>query len=266
MNTLVQTGLTTEQHEHFTEHGWVLLENVLDTQQCQTYIDAIDECLDYYDDAWVESGNVDWLYNLHLRSPRFLDWFKLPGMIAGIERLVGTDSIHVINTVAAVTEPHPDRHDRREALADQSTWGWHRAFSNPRHVSSQDATNPHLLNSGMVIAFTYLTPVAAEHGVTAILDMSHTLDGTPDELRARCDVVQLEAAPGCVLLFTESLVHSSAPVLSDVTRYALIYDFVPTWWIQNSAFEAPPMWTKSLRDEDVRRLFARGDCTDGGQI
>ncbi len=38
------TGLSEEQLVHFSEHGWVLLEAVLDEDACQAYIRALDRC------------------------------------------------------------------------------------------------------------------------------------------------------------------------------------------------------------------------------
>jgi hypothetical protein len=42
-------------------------------------------------------------------------------------------------------------------------------------------------------------------------------------------VVQVEAKAGSVLHFTEALIHTGVPILSERTRYTMFYGFTPPW-------------------------------------
>src|SRR5262245_18431764 len=105
-------------------------------------------------------------------------------------------------TVAAVTLPHPERHQLRAELLDSDGWGVHRDFL-PRNGLVASDKDPLLVNALYIGNITYLTPASAENVSTALLDGSHRLDGDFDSLSDLCPVVQPEAPAGSVLVFSE---------------------------------------------------------------
>jgi hypothetical protein len=245
MGHLGAEGLTPEQVAHFDAHGWLVLESVLDETQCQTYVNAIDQSCRYHHEDWHRTSNVTWLHNTHLLGDVYLDWFILPGIVEAGRQLLDVSRIWTNGPVAAITAPHPDRHDDRGEVLDTDTWGWHR-----------DTNDKTLANRKVGVNFaTFLFPASAENGATAVLDGSHRIDGTYSSLKDECAVVQAEAPAGSVFIFAADSVHSSAPVVSDVPRYAMINSF-DTSWEPGPAERILENWTKGLRNDGLRALFS----------
>src|SRR5437867_1696415 len=114
--------LTYDQLVHFADHGWVLLEHVLDEQQCKAYIDAIDHFARTrrpLDPAPAANRLSDLTYvdNLMLYDDIFLQWFRLPGILDANRQLLGAH-LHLAHSHAHIKVPHPDRHTRAKELAD----------------------------------------------------------------------------------------------------------------------------------------------------
>jgi hypothetical protein len=257
MSALGAEGLTLDQRLHFSEHGWLLLESVLDADQCQTYIDALDRDLRYHrDDYELPKNRINWLSNLHLHSNVYLDWLKVPGLVEANRRLMGPGvKMRIDGLTGAVTEPHPDRHERRDAMLDEAGWYWHRDFNEPAVVMRADPDDPRLLYANDIVSITYLTPVSPENGSTAFLDKSHVVAGDYSVVKERCQSLQLEAPAGSIVIFCESLMHSGVPVLSETPRYALLYDFCAHWYAHLPDYKLPASWAQHLRDDELRELF-----------
>jgi hypothetical protein len=249
--------LTLEQRRHFTDHGWVLLEGVLTSEQCQAYIDAIDrmarttKSLGLFQDG-PDLRSFD---NLHLCDPIFLEWFKLPGIMAANRQLMGAD-LRLQSTIAHIKSPHPDRHTRERELRNPDTWGWHRGLR-PKWLVVPDDQDPSLINVAFTNNITYLTDVEPGNGSTAILDGSHRLDGDYNSLKGQCPVIAEPAKAGSVLLFTEALIHSGVPILSEKTRYNFYYEFVVPWFTSHPGYETPESFSTLVADDTVRRILSR---------
>lgn len=262
MSTLEVTGLASEQLTHFAEHGWVLLDSVLDGDQCRAYIEALEEDVAYHCDPDWDTEDVRWLPNLHLHGTRYLRWFELPGMMEVTRQLIGVEKPRVSTSLGVVTNPHPERHARRDELMNPDSWEWHREFGRPRNGLLADGAGWHggVTSLGSI---TFLSGAAQETGATAALDGSHRLEGDYASLKARCPVVQAEGPPGSVFFFTETLLHTNVPIVSENTRYVLINHFIIPWLARATTAEVPPGWAKGLRDDRLRSLYAPAAAGDG---
>ena len=247
--------LTIEQHRHFTEHGWVLLNGVLSGQLCRDYMRAIDRVARTRRMVPVFPMGDDTvqLENLPLDDDIFVDWLRLPGLLSINRQLMGAD-LRVQGVSAQIKSPHPERQSRRQELRDLDAIGWHRALR-PRWGHTPDEKDASLLNSAFLNNITYLTPVGPGDGGTAILDGSHRHDGDYPSLKDRCPVIEVAAPAGSVLVFTETLVHSAIPIVSENTRYNMYYEFVLPWFCSHKGWELPEMFVERQGEEELRRIL-----------
>lgn len=252
--------MTDEQQLHFAEHGWVVLENILDEAQRSDYIRALDRCA-------IERGGLEVYPHLQRFDPTilfdhiFLDWLKLPEVLEANRQIIGT-RIRATEFFGVITEPHVDRVAKRAELVDPELWGWHRGFR-PRLALLPHETDERFVNCLYTTNISYLTDVSAGDGSTAVLDGSHRLEGTWQELIEVCPMIQPSVAAGDVLIIAETLIHAGLPIVSERTRYALFYCFVPPWFANWPGYDVPPVLLQTLADEGLRELL--GPPNYGGQ-
>jgi hypothetical protein len=258
-STLAPTGLSNDQLRHFADHGWVVLDSVLDEDTCRRMCEAIE-----YTVGRIKHGADR--YGTHHRAflkpflyhPYFIDLYGTPGLIPALRQLIGVDKVRLLDGVATTEPPHPDRHTRRSELEDPSTWGWHRDFR-PRFNILPHESDPQLINSLVVSVGFYFTPPSPERGVTALLDGSHRHDGGLQEdgfaqLRDRCEIVRPTGGAGTMAMFTESLLHSATPILGEERRYAT-FGFFGAPWFGGASDLQPPFQHTRILDDDVATLF-----------
>ena len=263
---LAPTGLSDEQLLHFAEHGWLLLENVIGEDDCRSYIESIDRMLDLLVDGskgeYVQytRGNRRAFREPHLCDPRLAAIYGAPGMLEAFRQLVGVDDVRYRNSIAASTDPDPERASEREVLMDPSTWSWHRDLAPRRNVSASPRDS-RLIESMLTSVAMYFTPIAPEHGVTAFLDGSHVIECATtepgelwDALKDRCEIVQPTAGAGSIVFFSESTVHASTHVLSDQRRVAT-FSWVRSPWI-NREEGKPAHAIEKYADERLKAFFS----------
>ena len=255
--------LTYEQHVHFSDHGWVLLEDVLDGRQCSEYIDALDRFartrLPLDPSAALHiTPELSYVDHLVLYDDLFLDWLRLPGILEANRQLVGA-RVQLAHSHAHIKRPHPERATRAEELGDYVAKKelWHRELR-PKWGTFAHDHDPRLVNCSYINNITYLTAVRPGDGGTAVLDGSHKLEGDYESLKGVCEVREMNANAGSVLLFTESLIHSGMPILSENTRYNMYYGFVPPWYRPAPGFEVPAKLAGAIADEELRELLGPG--------
>jgi hypothetical protein len=264
-STLGPSGLTEDQRLHFAEHGWVVVEAVLNQDQCDHYIDSVDYTLG----KLAASGGSYAKYTLgtrrgfmepHLRDARFADIYETPGLLEAAGQLIGSPDVRYSNSIVVATTPAPGRESDRDALTDPSTLTWHRDHR-PRWNILEDEHDPRFVNSSVISVVAFFTPMSQEDGATALLDGSHRMDGpwnnTPDvwaALRDRCPVVYPAAPAGSIVLFSESLVHSATMVLSERTRYAHFSWLHATWMAHDGG--KPPHLIERYASERIKQFFS----------
>ena len=109
----------------------------------------------------------------------------------------------------------------------------------------------------------YLTDVGPDDGGTCVIPGSHRLTWPQNEMieAALADdklIYQVEASAGAVLLFAESLVHSTTAIRSDKERVILIAGYTPPMVREWPGNEVSPEFIETL-PEDIRPLISGSD-------
>jgi ectoine hydroxylase-related dioxygenase (phytanoyl-CoA dioxygenase family) len=221
--------LTDAQLYHFAAHGWVLQENVFQAEEVEAFKGTLDNLYNAKVSTMVHKDtedikNIDNMVNY---DPIFRDWIMHPKILPVLKQLLGTpprfECCH-----AMIKLPHPDRTTQYDELREPSKMGWHRGIR-PKY-GIVPANNHPYINTTFLNNATYLTDVDPEHGGTMILDGSHRIEAQDwKEIFDPAMVVQVEAKAGSVMHFTEALVHTGVPILSEQTRYTMFYGFTPPW-------------------------------------
>ena len=221
--------LTDAQLDHFAVHGWVLQGNVFSSEEIDTFRSALDRLYESKVSTMVHKDtadikNVDNMVNY---DQMFRDWIMNPKILPVLKQLLGTpprfECCH-----AMIKYPHPERETKWSQLSDPSKMGWHRGIRPKYGVVA--ANNHAYINTTFLNNATYLTDVGPEDGGTMILDGSHQIEAQYwREIFDPAMVVQVEAKAGSVLHFTEALIHTGVPILSERTRYTMFYGFTPPW-------------------------------------
>lgn len=244
-------GLDADAMLHLSEHGWVLLEDVLDDAACAAFRAGLDEMAATRRHHADTTDEITVVEHTAFYSPLFLSWLTLPRVLAANRQAMG-DELRFQGDNAFIKRPHVERLTARERLVDPGTWGWHRGLR-PKQGNQPHDDDPRLLHFTFLNNITYLTDVAPGDGATAILDGSHRCDGDYASLSGRFPVVQPAARRGSVLLFTETLIHAAVPILSERVRYCTFHGFVPRFrWPPPIA---PELLMASLKDEPLRLLL-----------
>ncbi len=250
--------LTFEKLLHFSEHGWVLLPGVFNGEQVAAYKAGL-ERLSRTRRA-VEPGNDPELTvvdNMVMHDPLFLEWFRTPRILEANKQILGAQ-LRFQGVNAHIKRPHPDRNTRAAAaqLCDPDTLGWHRGLR-PKWGNFPHDDDPRLMNCAFLNNITYLTDVAPRNGSTMILDGSHRLEGGYAALKSQCPIVEVPAQAGDVLLFTETLLHTGVPILSETVRFNMYYGFTPPWFCSWPGMEVPKAIVDSIADDELRAILGR---------
>ena len=243
--------LSDGQLAHFAAHGWVLQPAAFDAEECAAYRAAIDRlaerdyCVSETRRAANERGrdpeqrgagitNVDNMINSG--EPLFLDWITHPHILPVLKQLLGTPPSYE-GCCCRITTPHPKRVDPAFVEEALEPSGYHRGIRPKWGIVPSDLGEG-LINTTFLNNIVFFTDIETElDGGTALLSGSHRTDS--GDLQA--DIAS-HLAPGgggftrltgikagSVLHFTEALIHSAVPVLSERTRYIMFMGFTPPW-------------------------------------
>jgi Phytanoyl-CoA dioxygenase (PhyH) len=256
---LARDGLSANQLRHFADHGWVVLDSVLDEDTCGRYRDAIEYTVNRLKHSTAEAATHRAFVQAHLYHPLFIDLYGTPGLIPALRQLIGVREPRLLDARAVTDAPHPGRQGREDELRDPLTWGWHRDFR-PRWNILPHESDPRLINSLVVTVAFYFTPPSPDRGATALLDGSHRHEGPYGielykQLRDSCEIVQPSAGAGTIVIFSESLLHSTTRVLADEPRYASFAFFGPPWFGGDAELQ-PPFQPDRMLDAEIAALFA----------
>jgi hypothetical protein len=268
-HTLHQDGLSRDQQLHFAEHGWILLDQAVDPELSRACREASERLIGRLTCGRTrdpsDRGNTMAYREAQLLEPVFYELFKTPGLLAAARQLIGHDKIRHLQAITTIIDPDHERNTQPEVVKDRRNWGWHRCFC-PKNIITPHDTDAQLIHSSMLNVATYFVPISPEHGVTALLDKSHTYEGrwktdqgAYHELGDRLEVVQPTAGAGSVILFSEAVMHAAAPVLSEQRRFAHFAWLGVPWF---NRWGQEPYLQPYFADEGVRDLFAPCESDD----
>jgi hypothetical protein len=254
--------LTPSQRLHLDVYGFVVIDGVLSEDQVERMKAALYRLRGEPDLArlgvYVNRRNDHHFHvgNLVAYDPALLEYAVHPTLVSLASELVG-GRVRVEETEAIINSRDPqaaagDGRPPAEAL------GFH---SGARHGWGTYSENHHF-HCLFVKALAYLTDVGPDDGGTAVIPGSHRLTWPEPAIVAAAAsdprlVHQVEAKAGSVLLFAESLVHSTTAVRSDRERVVLITGYTPPMMREWPGNETSPALLSSL-PEHVARLLSGG--------
>ena len=258
--------LTPAQRFHFDTYGYVLLENVLSDDEVADMKDALyrlkadpnrDQTRVYAnqkDDYHILMGN------LVAYDPALLAYAAHPKLVPLVEEVVG-GSVRLEETEAIINQRSPDITDEELATRRIHPTGFHRGTSPTWGCYIEE----HKFHCIFVKTLAYLTDVGPNDGGTSVIPGSHRSTWKKEAIiQAALDdptenlIHQIEAKAGFVLLFAESLIHSTTHIKSDIERVILVAGYTPPMvreWMNN---EVDPKFIETL-PEAIRPLISGSD-------
>jgi hypothetical protein len=242
--------LTAAQRFHFDVNGYVLLKNVLAQEECRRLVaiaermkadskfprQDLDRQTILYGSAWYDRFVLDLAMDPRLREPA--------------EEIVGSEA-RLEESEFIIFHP------LRARLAASATPGadrWHRGLK-PGPGSYEAGGHYHCLFTKTV---TYLSDNRPETG-TWVIPGSHRMS---HEVREVMDVVdqslmrQVVAQQGDVLLFGETLIHSSPEPMFERDRLLLVIaycaPYMSPWGVES---DPPDAFAADLSDEQRRFVY-----------
>lgn len=257
-------SLTSAQRLHFDIYGFVLLENVLTDDE----IERIKNALYRIKDSENLDGTrvyLNWrgehhahMGNLVEYDPALLEYAAHPKLVPLVEEVVG-GGVRLEETEAII--------NRRSADADLDELFKRRYNPTGFHRGTQHGWGTYMeqdkFHCIFVKTLAYLTDVGPDDGGTCVIPGSHRLTWNQSEMieAALSDdslVHQVEASAGSVLLFGESLIHSTTAIRSDKERVILIAGYTPPMVREWPGNEVNPEFIETL-PEEIRPLISGSD-------
>ena len=256
--------LTPAQRLHFDIYGFVLLENVLTTDEIDRMKDALyrikaDENLDgtrvYLN--WRGKHHAH-MGNLVEYDPALLAYAAHPKLVPLVEEVVG-GKIRLEETEAIINRRNPEA-DLDDLLKRRyNPTGFHRGTQHG-WGTYMEQNKFHCI---FVKTLANLTDVGPDDGGTCVIPGSHRLTWKQNEMieAALSDdglIHQVEASAGSVLLFAEALIHSTTAIRSDKERVILIAGYTPPMVREWPGNEVSPEFVETL-PEEIRPLISGSD-------
>jgi hypothetical protein len=247
--------LTPSQRLHFDVYGYVVLENVLTPDEVAAMKDALYRLKAEPDLAarrvYVNKRDDHMFHVGHVLEydPALLAYAVHPRLISLVEEIVG-GTVRVEETEAAI--------NRRDPRIDAAAWGTRHSLPTGLHTGTRHGWGTYLENHRFHCLFVktiaFLTDVGPDDGGTAVIPGSHRLSWPQREIidaaLAGDDslIHQVEAKAGSVLLFPESLVHSTTAIRSEKERVILITGYTPPMMREWPGNEISATFAESLPD------------------
>ncbi len=230
-------GLTSAQRFHFDVYGYVLLENALTSDE----VDAMKAALYRLraDDnrstkrvyhSWTGTHAIK-MGNLVACDPALLHFATHPKLIPCIEEVVG-GTVRLEESEAIINSRNPSLD--LAALHVSNAQG---ILPTGFHTGTRHGWGTWLQKEKFHCLFVktlaYLTDVGPGDGGTAVIPGSHKMGWDEQEMIAAAVkdpgnlIRQIEAPAGSVLLFGESLIHSTTEILTENERVILVSGYTP---------------------------------------
>ena len=255
-------SLVVSQRLHFDIYGYVLLKSVLTPDEVKRMKSALhradkDPDLDTNSRVYVRRNSDHYvlLGNLVEYDSALLEYAVHPKLVPLVEEVVG-GKVRLEETEAIINSRDPDVDLQELEKRCYNPIGFHRGTQHGWGTYIEQ----NKFHCVFVKTLAYLTDVGPDDGGTAFVPGSHRLTWDRSEMieAAMSDdslVCQVEAEAGDVLLFPESLIHSTTAIKSDKERTILIAGYTPTMFQPWPGNEVDPEFVKTLPDE-VRALIS----------
>ncbi|MCX6380624.1 MAG: phytanoyl-CoA dioxygenase family protein [Armatimonadetes bacterium] len=256
--------LTPAQRYHLDALGYLLLKGVLTPDEVKSIKAALYRLKEEPDLAkhrvyTHKHGDHHQLFG-HLveYDPALLAYAVHPKLVPLVEELVG-GAVRLEESEAIINRRNPEadvallrqRHSTPTGFHTGTRHGWGTYFEQERF---------HCI---FVKTLAYLTDVGAEDGGTAVIPGSHKMSWRQQEMidAALSDpslIHQVVAQAGDVLLFSESLIHSTTEILSDKERAIIVSGYTPPMLREWMGNEISPEFLES-QPEPIRKLLSGSD-------
>ena len=244
---------------HFDAFGYVLLKGILTPPEIAALTSAL---LRLKDDPAKETKrihvNSDRPHMLHVGNlveydPAFLVYATHPGLIPSVREVIGGEA-RLEETEAIINRRDPNfifPHDLQSAPT-----GFHTGAEHGWGTYEEGGR----FHSLFVKTLAFLTDVGKDDGGTALIPGSHKMGWKQNEMIQAANedpslITQIEAKAGDVLLFAESLIHSTTAIRSENERMIIVSGYTPTILREWPGNEISPKFAATL-SEPERRLIA----------
>jgi hypothetical protein len=239
--------LTKSERVHFDLNGFVLLKKILSEEECRwiAQVAALMKQASIF--PRYDSPNQTVLFGPTWYDQRVLSLAMETRLRAKAEDIVGGSS-RLEESSFLICSPHNGHGPATESRR------WHRGLM-PDFGSFESAAHYHCLFSKMIL---YLSPRGHMTG-TWVIPGSHKLQISIAEFTQVFQedmAYYVDAEPGDVLLFGETLIHSSPPLSQTQERLLLVIaysaPFMQTW---NTDTDPPATLSHKLTDDERRFVF-----------
>ncbi len=264
MKTNETVSLTPAQRLHFDIYGFVLLENVLNSDEISRMKNALyrikaDEAREskrFY--ARLDGEHHMLFGNLVEYDTALLEYAVHPKLVPLVEEVVG-GAVRLEETEAIINRRNPDTDINELRKQRYNPTGFHRGTQHGWGTYIEQ----HKYHCIFVKTLAYLTDVGPDDGGTCVIPGSHRLTWPQNEMieAAVADdklIHQVEASAGTVLLFAEALIHSTTAIRSDKERVILIAGYTPPMVREWPGNEVSPEFIETL-PEEIRPLISGSD-------
>ena len=251
---IFSSSLTSSQRFHFDVYGFVILESILDRAEVSRMRNALYRMRD--DPEKVAKRiyvNSDKPHHVHMGNlveydSVLLEYAVHPKLLPLVEEVVG-GSVRLEETEAILNSRNPTA-PRRDVTECLLPLGFHTGTRHGWGTYMQHEK----FHCIFVKTLAYLTDVGTGDGGTAVIPGSHKMAWPQDEMieAALADpkrlIRQIEAPAGSVILFAESLIHSTTEILTDNERVILVAGYTPTMLREWPGNEISPEFGAKLPD------------------
>jgi hypothetical protein len=264
VETSAVTGvsLTPAQRFHFDAYGYVVLERVLSSNEVEAMREALYRLR--ADRERVAKGiyvNHESDFSIHLGNvvvydPALTHYAVHPKLIPLVEEVVG-GSVRLEESEAII--------NRRDPNADVASLRDKGIVPLGFHTGTRHGWGTYLerekFHCLFVKTLAYLTDVGPGDGGTAVIPGSHRMGWVQDEMiqAAMSDpsrlIRQVEAPAGSVILFAESLIHSTTAIYSDNERVICVSGYTPPMLREWPGNELPVAFL-AMQSEQARRILS----------
>ncbi len=257
----MSTALTLSQRFQLDALGYVLLKGVLTREEITGAKDALyrmqaDPDLEAKRVYTNKHGSHYQLFG-HLveYDPALLAYAVHPQLTACAEELVG-GAVRLEESEAIINCRNPDADPAELERRKSIPVGFH---TGTRHGWGTYIENNHF-HCIFVKTLAFLTDVGQDDGGTAVIPGSHKMQWREQEMIEAAQqneslITQIVADAGDVLLFPESLIHSTTEIRSDKERVIIVSGYTPPMLREWPRNEISPEFAAVLPD-DIRPIIS----------